>query len=468
MNELRELQFEDEPIVLNEREIKDGDSMTVLVPWIQSDKKNRNGRTYPKALLQREVAKIQSSVKKGAFVGTGDHPESGIEDIATASHIVQGVWLDKKGKGWAEMKIIPTDRGNNVMTLIDQGAQLGVSARGFGTVDEKTGEVQDDYKLIGIDIVTNPSYKEGVFNKKNVFESLDFGSSDKNKLEDKLDENLSPKNKTDTEEKMNLEELRKDHPELVKQIEDEKAVALKAEADKIAAEEDKDGKIAEKDTQIKTLEDEKKALEDENGKLKEKAKKFVEFLRNHISDCGELPDVLEDEDVDQVVEPEPKETDKELESALADTKKEIEALKTKDKEREDAAKTEKDAADLQTALEPALAEILEKEEYAPYVELIKKQVTDEDGKITIESVEAVEDAVKVAFGRISEIRSADVKNEIIRDTDEKGKVDDPEGGNEKEQKAKLTTYYREAVASGFPGTYDEWKEKFPAIVESVK
>jgi len=200
--------------------------------------------------------------------------------------------------------------------------------------------------------------------------------------------------------------------------------------------------------------------------LKEKVDKYVAFMRDLISSIGDQDNVLEGGEVDPNADPEPKETDKELESALADANKKIEALEDKDKARDDTAKTKKETAELQTALEPALATLLEKEEYAPYADLIREAVTD-NGNITIESVEAVEDSVKAAFDRINKIRSAELKAEIIKDTDEKGNIINPEGGSEAEQKAKLTTFYQEAVKAGERGTFDEWKEKFPQIVESV-
>jgi len=468
MAELREIQFEDEPIVLSEKEIKDEKFMDILVPWIQANKKNQNGRTYPESLLQREVARIQKAVEAGSLVGTGDHSPSGLADIATASHIVKKVWLDKKGKGWAEMRVVGTGRGKNIMTMINQGAQLGVSPRGFGTVDEKTGEVQSDYKLMGIDIVTNPSYKEGVFNKENVFESLDFKSDDdENKLEDELNKSSSPKNKTIVEEKiMKLEDLKKEHPELVKQIEDEKATALKAEAD-AATEKEKDTEITTLEEKVTTLESEKATLEEEIKGLKEKVDKFVNYLRDHISSLGDLPDVLDGGEPDPNAEPEPVETDEKMKSELEDAKKKIDALETKDKDREDVAKTEKEAAELQTQLKAKLDEILATDEYKGYAELIEDDVT-KDGKITIESVEAVEEAVKAAFEHNNKVRAFDVKKAITSDPKEKGHIPDPEGGNTEEQaKEKLIFAYQEAVSGGFVGTFEEWKEKYPNVVKLV-
>ncbi len=171
--ELKEL-FEAERIkILFEGKTKDS-HMRVLVPWIQADKKNLNDRIYPMSLLRRETTRIQKAVESGAFIGTGDHPAGGMTDIATASHIVRKIWLDEDGKGQAEIKILPTARGKNIMALIKGGARLGISSRGFGNVDEKTRRVKDDYKLQGIDIVTNPSFADATFDKSNVFESVNF------------------------------------------------------------------------------------------------------------------------------------------------------------------------------------------------------------------------------------------------------------------------------------------------------
>lgn len=178
MKELREI-LETEIEILSEKKSKDGDTMVVTVPFVQADKKNQNGRTYPLALLKREVARIQGTVKRHQLIGTGDHPAGGFSDIKTASHILQKVWLDDKGKGFAEMKIIPTERGKAIMTLINHDAELGVSSRGYGNVSP-TGIVQNDYKLTGIDIVMHPSYKEGVFSKEDIYESVAFEEKDDN------------------------------------------------------------------------------------------------------------------------------------------------------------------------------------------------------------------------------------------------------------------------------------------------
>lgn len=182
MKKLQEL-IEAKAKILSES--KDDNVMNVSVPFIQSDVKNRNGRIYKKSLLQREIARVQGSVKKGSFIGAGDHPQGGIENIATASHIITKLSLDEKGKGTAELRILPTERGKTIQTLIRNDAQLGVSVRGFGEVG-RDGIVSDSYKLVGLDIVTNPSFKDSVFDKSNIFESQNFEEEANENLEKEI------------------------------------------------------------------------------------------------------------------------------------------------------------------------------------------------------------------------------------------------------------------------------------------
>lgn len=79
-NELQELIQRGRFTILSEPKTIDGETMSVMVPWIKADSKNLNGRIYPKALLQQEISRVQKAVESGAFIGTGDHPASGFRD----------------------------------------------------------------------------------------------------------------------------------------------------------------------------------------------------------------------------------------------------------------------------------------------------------------------------------------------------------------------------------------------------
>jgi len=171
MKELREIE-EVGISVLNENKAKG--VMNIMAPWTEAEKLNKNNRKYPLALLKREVNKVQGQISSGAMIGTGDHGTTGRADIKSASHIINKMWLDEAGKGYVEMKILGTERGKNIQEIIKAGGRLGLSSRGFGTVDNVTRIVKDDYVLTGIDIVCDPSSDIATFNKENIFESIDF------------------------------------------------------------------------------------------------------------------------------------------------------------------------------------------------------------------------------------------------------------------------------------------------------
>ena len=176
--ELREI-IESKIQIISEKKNKDG-SLNILAPWIVTGRKNRNGRLYSQPLIQREVAKFQDRIKSGSVIGSADHPGGAHTTLADASHIITKLSLDKNGQGWAEMKILPTSKGKNVIEIIKAKGQLGLSARGAGTI-LPSGVVGDDYKLLGIDIVTNPSEPTATFDQSNVFESVNFDEEKKMK-----------------------------------------------------------------------------------------------------------------------------------------------------------------------------------------------------------------------------------------------------------------------------------------------
>ena len=173
MEELREIE-ESSISVLNEN--KEKGTINIMAPWVEAGVLNKNNRKYPLALLKREVNKVQGQISSGAMIGTGDHGTTGHADIKSASHIVNKMWLDEAGKGYVEMRILGTERGKTIQEIIKAGGRLGLSSRGFGTVDPITQNVKNDYVLSGIDIVMNPSASGATFNKENIFESVDFSA----------------------------------------------------------------------------------------------------------------------------------------------------------------------------------------------------------------------------------------------------------------------------------------------------
>jgi len=122
--------------------------------------KNQNGRTYSKAILERESEKyVEEFVKNGNAFGELDHPESPIVSLKNASHIVKDLWW-KGNDLMGRVELLNTPAGNIVKEIIKAGHTIGISSRGTGSVqqtNEGTLEVQPDFELVCWDFVSNPS-----------------------------------------------------------------------------------------------------------------------------------------------------------------------------------------------------------------------------------------------------------------------------------------------------------------------
>ena len=128
--------------------------------FMQADIKNRNGRVYPMEVLNKEVRRYNKEYinEKRAFGELG-HPDGPTVNLERASHMITKLYPD--GKNFiGEAKIMSTPMGEIVKTLMDEGAKLGVSSRGMGSLDQKNGAnyVRDDFYLAtAADIVADPS-----------------------------------------------------------------------------------------------------------------------------------------------------------------------------------------------------------------------------------------------------------------------------------------------------------------------
>jgi len=128
--------------------------------FLQSNLKNRNGRMYPEGVMDREVGRyITEYIDKKRAYGELGHPQGPTINLERVSHMTQR--LIKNGTDYVgKAKIMDTPYGNIVKNLMLEGACLGVSSRGMGTLKEKNGvmEVQDDFWLAtAADIVADPS-----------------------------------------------------------------------------------------------------------------------------------------------------------------------------------------------------------------------------------------------------------------------------------------------------------------------
>ena len=129
--------------------------------FMQAETKNRNGRIYPKQVLQKEAKRYTTEfIKKKRAFGELGHPDGPTVNLERVSHMIEELEeVDQNFMGRA--KILDTPYGKIVKNLIDEGAQLGVSSRGMGSLkpgSNGVSEVQGDFYLAtAADIVADPS-----------------------------------------------------------------------------------------------------------------------------------------------------------------------------------------------------------------------------------------------------------------------------------------------------------------------
>tara|TARA_S200000501_G_scaffold299580_1_gene286390 strand:+ start:680 stop:1324 length:645 start_codon:yes stop_codon:yes gene_type:complete len=141
--------------------------------FLQGDIKNRNGRVYPVNVLAKEVNRYNKEFveKKRAFGELG-HPDGPTVNLERVSHMITS--LKPEGRNFiGEAKIMDTPYGKIVKNLIDEGAQLGVSSRGMGSMKQVNGKnvINNDFYLAtAADIVADPSapdaFVEGIMEGK--------------------------------------------------------------------------------------------------------------------------------------------------------------------------------------------------------------------------------------------------------------------------------------------------------------
>ena len=174
--------------------------------FMQSETKNKNGRMYPKDILMNEVTRYAKEyVGNKRALGELGHPEGPTVNLERVSHIITD--LHQEGNNIiGKAKIMDTPYGKIVKNLIDEGAKIGVSSRGMGSLKknrEGINEVQKDFMLSAVDIVADPSAPSAFVNgimegKEWIWENGIIKSQDIESYEDLIN---SASSKVDLEEK---------------------------------------------------------------------------------------------------------------------------------------------------------------------------------------------------------------------------------------------------------------------------
>jgi len=150
---------EDNIEVITEARESGGKNYFIEGVFMQAETKNRNGRVYPKQIMERAVNKyVTEQVMTKRAVGELNHPDGPTVNLDKVSHLIESLdWNGNNVVGKA--RILDTPNGMIVKGLLDGGVRLGVSTRGMGSLENRNGVmvVKDDFILNTVDIVQDPS-----------------------------------------------------------------------------------------------------------------------------------------------------------------------------------------------------------------------------------------------------------------------------------------------------------------------
>lgn len=129
-----------------------------------ANKQNGNGRVYPRAVLQAAIQKYQQRIKLGMSVGQCDHPDSDSISLKNIALLIKQIhWQGDEVVG--TILLTSNSIGKDMQALVEDGVSLSISSRGMGSLKRVNNqdEVQDDYQLVGWDLVVQPSTDGATF-----------------------------------------------------------------------------------------------------------------------------------------------------------------------------------------------------------------------------------------------------------------------------------------------------------------
>jgi|TARA_R110002074_G_scaffold92238_1_gene201393 hypothetical protein len=173
---VEDVQYISEDILNEDGEKTGGKNYFIEGVIMQGDIKNRNGRMYPASTLMKEMARYNKNyVEARRAYGELGHPAGPTINLDRVSHMFTELKQDGSNV-IGRAKIMETPMGKIVKSLIDEGANLGISSRGMGSIKQnKNGvmEVQGDFMLATAgDIVADPSAPDAFV--KGVMEGVDW------------------------------------------------------------------------------------------------------------------------------------------------------------------------------------------------------------------------------------------------------------------------------------------------------
>lgn len=154
------------------------------ISFAKADWKNGNDRIYPKTVLKTAVEALNSKLSKGFVAGYPGHVSGEVGAVADISHILRRVTVDETGLAKADIGILSTTKGKDLLKLLKAGLSFGLSMRGYGELDSDK-KIKPGYKLKTVDVVEQPSFQNFArLDSTNVYESLLPEEEEKNVIDE--------------------------------------------------------------------------------------------------------------------------------------------------------------------------------------------------------------------------------------------------------------------------------------------
>jgi len=113
-------------------------SLYIVGPFMESNKTNKNGRMYPRNVVEKEVGRYQELIQEKRSLGELGHPPNPTINLNQVSHLITELKMNGED-AYGKAKILGTPMGKIAENLIREGVRLGVSLRGVGSLKEKNG-----------------------------------------------------------------------------------------------------------------------------------------------------------------------------------------------------------------------------------------------------------------------------------------------------------------------------------------
>lgn len=122
---------------------------------VEADVPNRNGRVYPRAVLEQMIREVERKANPARVFGSIGMPEGVAVDLSKVSHTVSNLHITEDGKVLGDVMILDTPQGRIMEKVLEAEPERQFRLAGIGKLednDDGTTTVTD-FRLLSINLV---------------------------------------------------------------------------------------------------------------------------------------------------------------------------------------------------------------------------------------------------------------------------------------------------------------------------